>query len=115
MPDIIKLVNLEQDRPTVNQGLLRLERALTAARQERIAVLKLVHGYGSSGVGGSLRLEVWKALDRYKRAGSLHDFIPGEQFRISDEATWALLKRFPQLKQDRDLGRENRGITLAVL
>ena len=112
---IIKLVNLEEDRPTVNQGLLRLERALTVARQDRVAMLKLVHGYGSSGVGGSLRVEVWKALDRYKRSGSIRDFIPGEQFRISDEATWALLKRFPQLKQDRDLGRVNKGITVVVL
>jgi hypothetical protein len=115
MPEIIKLVNLERDHPTVNQGLLRLQHALAEAQRERIAVLKLVHGYGSSGVGGSLRMEVWKALDSRKRAGTIHDFIPGEEFRVSNEATWALLKRFPQLKQDRDLGRENRGITLAVL
>ena len=115
MPELIKLVNLEQDRPTVTQGLLRLERALVVARQERVALVKLVHGYGSSGVGGSLRTEVWKALDHYKRAGSIRDFIPGEQFRISDECSWSLLKRFPQLKQDRDLGRQNKGITLVVL
>ena len=115
MPELIKLVNLEEDRPTVTQGLLRLERALASARQERIALLKLIHGYGSSGVGGSLRMEGWKALDGYRRAGAIRNFIPGEQFRISDESTWSLLKRFPQLKQDRDLGRENKGITVVVV
>ena len=45
----------------------------------------------------------------------IRDFIPGEDFRISNEATWALLKQSPKLKQDRDLGRGNRGITVVVL
>jgi hypothetical protein len=111
----MKLVNLEEGRPTVNEGLLRLERALVAARTENYDVLKLIHGYGSSGVGGALRDEVWKILDRFQRAGMIEAFIPGEEFRISNETTWALLKRWPELKQDRDLGRANRGITVAVL
>jgi hypothetical protein len=115
MPVALKFVNLEEGRPTVNEGLLRLDHALAAARQENIKILKLIHGYGSSGVGGALRMEVWKALDRCKRNGAIRDFIPGEEFRVSNESTWALLKRFPELKQDRDLGRGNRGITLAVL
>jgi hypothetical protein len=115
MPLALKLVNLEEDHPTVDNGLLRLDRALASARQERITLLKLIHGYGSSGVGGQLRTEVWKVLDRYKRAGTIREFIPGEQFRVSDESAWALLKRFPELKRDRDWGRGNRGITLVVL
>jgi len=115
MPPEIKLVNLEQDRPTVAQGLLRLERALFAAREERRVLLKLIHGYGSSGVGGELRFEVWKALQNYKRCAAIREFIPGEQFRISDECTWTVLKAFPQLKHDRDFGRGNKGITIVVL
>jgi hypothetical protein len=109
-----KLVNLEEGRPTVNQGLLRLERALVAARTEGLDTVKLIHGYGSSGVGGALRGEVWKILDRFQRAGMIEAFIPGEEFRISNETTWALLKKWPELKQDRDLGRGNRGITIVV-
>ena len=115
MPRALKLVNLEENYPTVDNCLLRLEHALGAARQERIKLVKLIHGYGSSGVGGQLRIEVWKALDGYKRAGSIREFIPGEQFRISDESAWALVKRFPELKNDRDWGRGNRGITVVLL
>ena len=115
MPFTLKLVNLEENHPTVDQGLLRLDHALAAAREERITLVKLIHGYGSSGTGGQLRIEVWKVLDRYKCAGTISDFIPGEQFRTSDESAWALLKRFPELKRDRDWGRGNRGVTLVVL
>jgi len=111
----VKLVNLEEGHPTVNQGLFRLEQALMSARTEAVDIVKFIHGYGSSGVGGRLRDEVWKVLDHHRRARSVRAFIPGEQFRISDETTWALLKKWPELKLDRDLGRKNRGITVVVL
>jgi len=108
-------INLEEGRPTVNVALLRLDRALASARAEGVPLLKLIHGYGSSGVGGALRLEVWKALDRFQRNGSIAGFIPGEDFRLSDHASWELAKRYKAIKEDRDFGRANRGITIVVL
>jgi hypothetical protein len=110
-----KIINLEEDRPSVNVGLLRLDRALVAARAEGVPLLKLIHGYGSSGVGGRLREEVWKALDRFKRNGFISDFIAGEDFRLSNESSWELVKRDRSIKEDRDFGRANRGITIVVL
>jgi hypothetical protein len=110
-----KVINLEEGRPTVNVGLLHLDRALVSARAEGVPILKLIHGYGSSGVGGRLREEVWKALDRFKRNGFISDFIPGEDFRVSNEASWELVKRDKSIKEDRDFGRVNRGITIVVL
>jgi hypothetical protein len=112
---LCKTVNLEEGYPTVNVGLLRLERALSDARASGVHMLKLIHGYGSSGQGGRLREEVWKVLDRYKRNGLIAEFIPGEEFRLSNEPTWELVKRDKSLKQDCDLGRGNRGITVVVL
>ncbi len=99
----------------MNVGLLRLDRAVVNARAEGIPLLKVIHGYGSSGVGGRLREEVWTALDRFKRNGLIADFIPGEDFRLSNEASWELVKRYKAIKEDRDLGRANRGITIVVL
>jgi hypothetical protein len=115
VPAKIKIINLEDDRPTVEQMRVRLDRALVAARHDGTAILKLIHGYGSSGVGGKLRVAVRASLSRYKKSAMVREFIPGEDFRISNEATWALLKSMPEMKQDRDLGRENKGITLVVL
>jgi hypothetical protein len=110
-----RIVNLEEGRPTVNVALLRLDHALSAARTDGVPLLKLIHGYGSSGVGGRLREEIWKALDRLKRDGVISGFIPGEDFRLSNEAAWALVKRDKAIKEDRDFGRGNRGITMVIL
>ncbi len=115
MPPKIKIVNLEEDRPTVEQMREHLEKTLRLCRSDGTAVLKIIHGYGSSGVGGKLRIAARASLSRHKKSGTIREFIAGEDFRISDEATWALLKRMPEMKQDRDLGRENKGITLVLL
>lgn len=110
-----KVVNLEDGLPTARQMENRLDRELHIARQDGAHVVKLIHGYGSKGVGGVLRDACRARLAREKNAGKIRDFIAGEDFRISNETTWALLKRWPDLKQDRDLGRGNRGITVVVI
>ena len=111
----IKLVNLEEGRPTVRQMEHHLDRELYAAAHDGTDLVKLIHGYGSTGVGGALRDAVRATLARHKNSGKIQEFIAGEEFRISDQATWDLLKRAPELKQDRDLGRGNKGITIVVM
>lgn len=115
LPITIRIINLEEGHPKVNEALLRLDRAVADAGRDGTELIKLIHGYGSKGVGGRIKEEVANALARYKRSGLIRDFIPGEDFRVSNEPTWELLKRAPELKQDRDLSRNNRGITLVIL
>jgi len=114
-PALIKTVNLEEGMPTVEQARLRMEHELHLARQSGYQAVKLIHGYGSSGVGGALRTELQKALRRAAQASAIRAFIAGEDWRVSDEATWELLKRFPEWKQDSDFGRNNLGISVVVL
>jgi len=92
-----------------------MDRALALARSEGTTILKFIHGYGSSGIGGALRLAVHSSLIRYKDSGLIRDFIDGEDFRVSNETTWELLKRMPEMKRDRDLGRGNKGITIVLM
>ena len=113
MPTVApKLVNLEEDHPTVNVGLLRLDKALTSARFEKVKLIKLIHGYGSSGVGGGIRLAVGRTLQQMRRDGQLTCVIYGEHWGISDPDAWSLIKQHPSLKKEEDLGRKNRGITI---
>ncbi len=71
-------------------------------------MLKFIHGYGSTGQGGKLRLAVRAEL-RAIHAGRV---VPGESWSIFDEDSRALLERFPSLRADSDLERGNAGITL---
>ena len=101
--------------PTVSEALQHLERELARARQEGCAVLKLIHGYGSSGAGGEIRIAAQRRLTEMASRGEIRACIFGENWAKSDEQAWALIKARPELKQDTDLGKRNLGITIVVL
>ncbi len=111
----MKTANLKSDMPLVREALQRLDRELAVARQEKAALLKLVHGYGSTGEGGDIRIAVQKRLLELSQNGQIRGCIFGENWLKSDEASWKLLKSHPELKRDSDLGRGNRGITIVLL
>ena len=114
-PAVIKIVNLEESMPTVERARLLLEHELGTARAQGYKVVKIIHGYGSSGVGGALRAGLQATLRRAAHDGGISAVIYGENWRVSDEATWELLKRYPEWKADSDLGRGNKGISIVVL
>lgn len=111
----MKTVNLEEGMPLVRKALLNLDRELGVAIQEGYRFIKFIHGYGSRGQGGDIRIAVQKELRQSVVAGKLRECIFGEDWTISNEKTWCIIKSHPSLKQDRDLGRKNAGITIVVL
>jgi hypothetical protein len=111
----MKTANLKSDMPQVHEALQRLDRELALARQSKLTILKLVHGYGSTGVGGDIRIAVQKQLAELARNGQIRGCIFGEDWSKSDDAAWKLLQANPELKSDSDLGSRNRGITIVIL
>ena len=111
----MRTLNLKEDMPTVPVALARLDRELSLAKSSRVSILKIVHGYGSTGRGGDIRVALQKTLVERMQNGGVQTVIFGEDWCISNEATWALIKKWPELKQDSDLLRENKGITIVVL
>jgi hypothetical protein len=101
--------------PLVREALQRLERELALARQEKTKLLKLVHGYGSTGAGGDIRIAVQKRLLEMMQSDQIRGCIFGENWSKSDETAWKLLQSQADLKSDSDLGRGNRGITIVII
>ena len=111
----IKTVNLKEGMPSVEQARARLSGEIHSAQQTGLKMLKIVHGYGSTGVGGDLRFALQATLRQMAAKKEIRDCIYGENWRKSDERTWGLLKQMPELKTDSDLGRGNKGITIVLL
>jgi hypothetical protein len=108
-------INLEDGRPTKDVALRRLSAEIFRYKAHRVKALKLIHGYGSSGVGGILRVAVRKELDRMKSRGVIKLYVPGENFEIFSADTIKMLDSCDALRNDRDLGRYNNGITMVLL
>ena len=101
--------------PSVHEALQRLERELSVARQHKHALLKVIHGYGSTGAGGDIRIAVQKRLRELADAGEIKGCVFGEHWSKTDETVWRLLQAQAELKNDEDLGRRNLGITIVLL
>jgi hypothetical protein len=110
-----KVINLEAGRPVVDVALHRMNEVVLDSKRNSVDVLTLIHGYGSSGKGGTIRLECRKMLDFMKNKGIISDYIFGEDFNRRSGLVKALLQRYPQLGMDKHLNRGNKGITLVVL
>lgn len=110
-----RTVNIERGMPLADDALSHLATALIDARSFGINVLTVIHGYGSSGHGGIIRSECRKKLDYMCSRGELNGYLPGEQFNRRKGRTKDLLRRFPQLASDKNLDKNNRGVTLVIL
>ena len=108
-------VNLEEGMPTVDQAQRRLVAELGRARASGAKAVKLIHGYGSSGAGGKLRIGIRQFLGVKKRQNTIGLFVPGEEWDIFHAESRQLIETCPDLSRDRDLGRGNPGITLVLL
>ena len=63
---LLREVNLEAGKPLVDQAIKRLTFELSHSRALGCTVLKIIHGYGSSGTGGRIRTESRKYLSRLR-------------------------------------------------
>lgn len=111
----LREVNLEAGKPFADAAVKRLTYELHNSRRQGVTVLKIIHGYGSTGTGGRIRTESRRYLERLKKKGDVADVIIGEKFSIFEEATRQTFLRCPELRQDRDLERHNNGVTFIVL
>jgi hypothetical protein len=110
-----KTVNLEAGRPVLEIAISKLYEIIEDSIRNDVNMLTLIHGYGSSGKGGVIRSECRKILDFLKSKGQISDYIPGEDFNKRSGPVKSLLRRYPQLSEDKHLNRGNRGITLVIL
>ena len=115
MSSEVREVNLERGMPTADQAIRQLTFELRRSRSLGFGAVKIIHGYGSSGTGGRIRVESRKYLSRLKSRGEIAAFIPGEDFSIFNPDTLAAFRRCGGLRRDRDLERHNNGITIILL
>lgn len=108
----MRTFNVEADLPSLDEARRRVMEAIREARRSGVRVLKIIHGYGSSGKGGKLNIGLRKSFGLRKKEKVIKDFIPGEDFSIFEDRVLELLEAIPGLRADPDLNATNEGITI---
>jgi hypothetical protein len=103
---------VEIDLPTLDEARRRVAEEIRRARRDGVRVLKIIHGYGSSGVGGRLCSGLRKSFRLREKDGVIRAFVPGESFSIFDRSALTMIEAVPALRGDPDLNAVNEGVTL---
>jgi len=111
----IRTFNVEADFPSLEEARRLVIEAIRKARRDGVRVLKIIHGYGSSGKGGTLCIGLRKSFALRKKEGVLKAAIAGEDFSIFNRTTLDLLEAVPELRGDPDLDATNGGVTVLWL
>ena len=108
-------LNVEAGLPTLEEARKRVLDVIRSSRKSGVRVLKVIHGYGSSGKGGTLCVGLRKSFSLRKKEKVIREYVPGEDFSIFDPRTVSLLEEVPELRGDPDLDATNEGITVVWL
>jgi hypothetical protein len=107
----LRTIDVKAGMPLVEEGLSRLEKELTRAMQARVDVVRVIHGYGSTGKGGALREACRACLSRMLKAGKIRSFLPGEEYSKATNPGRILMSRCPDLRNSERSDSHNPGIT----
>jgi len=111
----LKTFNVKSDFPSLDEARRMVMDEIRKSKREGVRVLKIIHGYGSSGKGGTLQHGLRKSFALRKKEGVIRDFIPGEAFTIFNPVVLELLESVPELRADPDLSNTNESVTVLWL
>ena len=111
----IPCCNVDEDRPRYEQAKSKMVSFIETQRRLGKRMIKVIHGYGASGVGGKNRIGLRNELARMRGAGGIREFIAGEDLHGGNPDIQQYLHDFGGLKEDAGFGKNNPGITIVLI
>lgn len=108
----MKTLNLEKEKYTVDHAIKMVELEIENAKREGQVALKVVHGYGSHGVGGAILLALRPMLVKWKRTKFIKNYFFGDKWNLFDSDTQRILQQDKSIYGDKDFYCNNPGITI---
>ncbi len=109
------IINLEEGMPTADLAKKKMIAGLEKIKKQGGGPVKIIHGYGSSGQGGAIRLAIQKSLALRRESGWIKAYVPGEKWEIFNDEARRIIDLAPGIRQDKDLGRSNLGVSIIFL
>lgn len=105
-------LNIERGMPDVATAVRRLKDGLITAKRQGAKAVVVIHGYGSSGVGGAIRGAVQKTLDEDQMRGLVRFWFGGSAWSWKKKEAMAVCKDLEKFER-RIYG--NEGVTVVIL
>lgn len=106
-------INLEENFPSAEKALEILKNLIKVSRSLKTKRLVIVHGYGSSGVGGKIKIKVRSWLQDQERNRKIRVVVFGEDYNLMNEQARQINAKYKDLQKY--YGQYNHGITIVIL
>jgi len=110
----MKSFDIKSDMPTALEASKRLANYIRIYTGNE-KVIKIVHGYGSTGVGGAIKQMVHTSLKTKVLNKEIKAYIPGEAFSKMMGFDEVIQTYSNLIKSDSDYKKGNDGITYIIL
>jgi hypothetical protein len=97
--------------PTAAAAVGHLDLRLQTVRAGGGGLVRVIHGWGSTGQGGAIRTAVRNHLRDLQRRGQVRAYVPGEDYSEIEGAGPRLRERYPSLRTSIATDSLNPGIT----
>jgi len=114
----VLILNLEAGKPFVKEALEKFENELKMARAKKVGLIKIIHGYGSSGTGGKIKIALRQRLKSLLINKVIKGFIVGENYsKLTNSAIYnqKIVDCYPELLETQHADIYNPGITFVEL
>jgi hypothetical protein len=109
----MKIFDIKSDMPFTDEAGKRLADIIRENKKNE-KVIKIIHGYGSSGVGGKIKVTVQKTLKSKVASKEIKAYIPGEALGSMMGFVDVIQKYKHLIKNDSDYKKRNDGITYII-
>jgi hypothetical protein len=112
MSNKVVQLNLESGMPKVDTAILNMKNALTTFKGQGYKAVIIIHGYGSTGVGGSIKTAVRSCLNENSMRGIVRAYSGGEQWSSRRKEMISICR---DLENYELRVRNNDGVTVVIL
>ena len=74
----VQTINLKKGLPPVYEALQKMKHEISKARSRGFRIVRLIHGYGSTGTGGKIKQAVREELAGMQHRGDVKSFVVGD-------------------------------------
>ena len=108
-------IDVKSDNQTCLMAVAQLEIEIDACKLGGFNALKVIHGYGSHGVGGAIKKEIHARLKQLKAQQQILDYIPCEKWTPNNPKRKLAINTSDELLADSDLMMLNSGVTIVLI
>jgi hypothetical protein len=108
-------IDIKSDRQTVAEAIAQFLIEVEAYKQGGYKVMKVIHGYGSHGVGGAIKVEFLKKCEELKRRKIIEDYTCCDKWVDKNVVKKIATNYCPDLIADGELRLLNPGCSIVIL